>query len=76
MKLGAAAQATSRTFFALKCQVRARLGPTGRVAGWPASALAMIATVESDRIARARRARSVAVSTSTGLRSVPVAATT
>ncbi len=76
MKLAAAAQATSRTFLAVKCQVSVGRGPAGREDGCPTSALAMIATVVSDRTARARRARWPAVSTSTALVSVPVAATT
>src|SRR5438445_3289922 len=82
MKLGAAAQATSRTFFALNRQVRVGLVPAGgrggrgRVNDWPTSAFAMIGTVVSDLRAVARRARWVGVSTSSGFRSVPVAATT
>src|SRR6266545_7968527 len=76
MKFGAAAQATSRTCFALNRQVSVGLAPAGRVAGWPASVLEMIATVASDRSALVRRARWVVVRTSTGLSSVPVAATT
>src|SRR5438552_9949650 len=76
MKLAAAAQATSRTFLAVKCQVSVGLGPAGREDGCPTSAFVMIATVVSDRTARERRARWPAVSTSTALVSVPVAATT
>ena len=76
MKLGAAAQATSRTFFALKRQVNVRLLPGGRVNGCPTSVFAMMGVVLSDRSARARRVRWVVVSTSTGLSSVPVATTT
>jgi len=75
MKFAAAAQATSRTFFAVKRHVSVGLAPAGRVAACPTSALATMATVVSDRTARARRARSVAVSTSSGFPSVPVAAT-
>src|SRR2546426_7080426 len=58
MKLAAAAQATSRTFLAVKCQVSVGRGPAGREDGCPTSAFVMIATVVSDRTARARRARS------------------
>src|SRR2546425_12723703 len=76
MKLGAAAQATSRTFFALKCQVSVGLAPRGRVDGCATSVFAMIGVVLSDRSARASRVRSAVVSTSTGLSSVPVATTT
>ncbi len=76
MKLAAAAQATSRTFLAVKCQVSVDLGPAGRADGCPTSAFVMIATVLSDRTARTRRARWPAVSTSTALVRVPVAATT
>src|SRR2546426_6904982 len=70
MKLAAAAQATSRTFLAVKCQVSVGLGPAGREDGCPTSAFVMIATVVSDRTARERRARWTAVSTSTALVSV------
>ena len=66
----------SRTFFAVKCQVSVGLAPAGRVAGVPASLRAMIATPLSERMARARRSRWVAVSTSAALSRVPVAATT
>ena len=75
MKVAAAAQATSRTCFAVKRHVNVGLAPEGRVDACPTSAFATMATVVSDRIARARRARSAAVSTSTGFSSVPVAAT-
>src|SRR5437879_3873254 len=75
MKLGAAAQATSRTFLALKCQVRVGPRPRGRVEGCPTSVFAMIGTVLSDRSACARRARSAVVRTSTAFKSVPVATT-
>src|SRR5437879_12107193 len=61
MKLAAAAQATSRTFLAVKCQVSVGLGPAGREDGCPTSAFVMIATVVSDRTARERRARWPAV---------------
>src|SRR2546428_13868400 len=59
MKLGAAAQATSRTFFALNRQVRVGLAPgeRGRVNDWPTSDFAMMGTVVSDFSAVARRAR-------------------
>src|SRR3989442_5432343 len=76
MKLAAAAQATSRTFLAVKRHVRVGLAPAGRVNGWPTSVFAMIGTVVSDFAACTRRARWVAVSTSSGFASVPVAATT
>src|SRR3989441_6724163 len=80
MKFGAAAQATSRTFFALNRQVRVGLAPgerggRGRVKDWPTSAFAMMGTVVSDLSAVARRARWVGVSTATGFSRVPVAAT-
>src|SRR2546422_8093277 len=61
MKLAAAAQATSRTFLAAKCQVSVGLGPAGREDGCPTSAFVMIATVVSDRTAWERRARWPAV---------------
>src|SRR2546427_7559348 len=70
MKLGAAAQATSRTFFALNRQVRVGLAPgeRGRVNDRPTSDFAMMGTVVSDFSAVARRARCVGVSTSAGVR--------
>ena len=76
MKLAAAAQATSRTFLAVKCQVSVGRGPAGRLNGCPTSVFGMMATVVSDRAARASRARWFTVSTSTALVSVPVEATT
>src|SRR5438552_214178 len=75
MKLGAAAQATSRTFLAEKRHVIVGLGPAGRVAAWPTSFFAMMATVESEPSACASRARCAAVSTSSGLVNRPVPAT-
>src|SRR5256885_16083845 len=57
MKFAAAAQATSRTFFAVKCQVSVGLVPAGRADACPTSPLATMATVVSDRSARARRGR-------------------
>ncbi len=75
MKLGAAAHATSRTFFAANRQVRVAAAPAGRVEGVPTSFVAMIATVASERWARASRARCADVSTSSGFCSVPVPAT-
>src|SRR5207245_9115114 len=59
MKLGAAAQAKSRTFFALNRHVRVGLRPEdrGRVKDWPTSAFAMMGTVVSDLSAVARRDR-------------------
>src|SRR5438309_11598514 len=59
MKLGAAAQAKSRTFFALNRHVRVglRREERGRVKDWPTSAFAMMGTVVSDLSAVARRAR-------------------
>src|SRR3989449_11541492 len=78
MKLGAAAQATSRTFFALNRQVRVGLAPgeRGRVNDRPTSDFAMMGTVVSDFSAVARRARCVGASTSAGVRRGAVAATT
>src|SRR2546427_3555054 len=82
MKLGAAAQAKSRTFFALNRHVRVGVGLApedrgrGRVTGWPTSVFATMGTVVSDLSAVARRARWVGVSTATGFSRVPVAATT
>ena len=77
MKFGAAAQATSRTFFALKCQVRVGPARRGRAwSGFPTSLRATIGMVVSDLSAWARRVRWVAVRTSMGLISVPVATTT
>src|SRR2546426_2652812 len=55
MKLAAAAQATSRTFLAVKRHVRVGLAPAGRVNGWPTSVFAMIGTVVSDFAACTRR---------------------
>ena len=75
MKLGAAAHATSRTLCAEKRQVSVAVLPTGRIDACPTSLLAMMATVESERSARASRERSDAVRTSTGLVSRPVPAT-
>src|SRR5258705_10587419 len=57
MKFGAAAQATSRTLCAEKRQVRVAPAPAGRADGCPTSVFAMIATVESECSARARRGR-------------------
>src|SRR3989442_3586988 len=78
MKLGAAAQATSRTFFALNRQVRVGLAPgeRGRVNDRPTSDFAMMGTVVSDFSAVARRARCVGVRTSARFRRVAVAAAT
>src|SRR5438105_15790244 len=55
MKLGAAAHATSRTLCAEKRQVSVAVLPTGRIDACPPSLLAMMATVESERSARAIR---------------------
>src|SRR5262245_25309454 len=70
------AQATSRTFLAVKRQVSVGLAPAGRVDAWPASLRAMIATVLSDLAAWVRRVRWLGVRTSTGLTNVPVATMT
>ena len=74
-KVREAAQAKSRTLSAVKRQVRVPNSAGGREAGSPTSSRPRITTVVSLVRARARRWRWVAVSTASGLRNVPVAAT-
>ncbi len=76
MKLAAVAHATSCTFWARKCQVSVGEAPDGRIAGVPASALAMIGTVVSECSAAFRRVISPGVRTSVLFSSVPLASTT
>src|SRR2546428_13027691 len=79
MKLGAAAQAKSRTFFALNRHVRVGVGlrpeDRGRVKDWPTSAFVMMGTVVSDLSAVARRGRGGGGGTPTPLNTAPPAAT-
>src|SRR5207247_1741633 len=71
-KSGAAAQAKSRTFLAVRCQV---LAPGVRCALYAvASALVMTCTRSAEVFARVSRARSVALHTANGFRTVPGAA--
>src|SRR2546428_13102179 len=82
MKLGAAAQAKSRTFFALNRHVRVGVGLApedrgrGRVTGWPTSVFATMGTVVSDLSAVARRAGRGGGGTATGVPRGPRAAAT
>ncbi len=75
-KFGLAAKAKSRTLSAVKRQVREPVVAGRVLAGSPASALVMTATGAVDAAACDRRLRWAAVSTCSGFRSVPVAATT
>jgi hypothetical protein len=75
MNVRDAAQAKSRTLSAVKRQVRVPNSTRGREAGSVTSSAPRMITVVSPVRARASRWRCVTVSTVSGLRSVPVAAT-